>query len=67
MSRCPATPPLADAPLGPTTSARDGPRPDGRQISREAFEGDVSPFIEYQQIAVSQSVPFEEYVKALGL
>ncbi|MFJ3928028.1 DUF6879 family protein [Streptomyces sp. NPDC090022] len=38
---------------------------DGRQISREAFEGDVSPFIEYQRIAVSESVPFEEYVKGL--
>ncbi|MFE0189082.1 DUF6879 family protein [Streptomyces sp. NPDC058989] len=35
---------------------------DGRQINREVFEGDVSPFIEYQRIAVSESVPFEEYV-----
>ncbi|MFJ7773673.1 DUF6879 family protein [Streptomyces yangpuensis] len=39
---------------------------DGRQISREVFEGDVSPFVEYQRIAVSESVPFEEYVKGLG-
>ncbi|WP_327737142.1 hypothetical protein OG749_28985 [Streptomyces nojiriensis] len=38
---------------------------DGRQISREVFEGDVSPFVEYQRIAVSESVPFEEYVKGL--
>ncbi|WP_371676860.1 DUF6879 family protein [Streptomyces sp. NBC_01276] len=38
---------------------------DGRQISREAFEGDVSPFIECQRTAVSESVPFEEYVKGL--
>ncbi|MGG2458278.1 DUF6879 family protein [Streptomyces sp. RGM 3693] len=35
---------------------------DGRQINREVFEGDVSPFIEYQRIAVTESVPFEEYV-----
>ncbi|WP_438486268.1 DUF6879 family protein [Streptomyces sp. S186] len=35
---------------------------DGRQINREVFEGDVSPFIEYQRIAVAESVPFEEYV-----
>ncbi|MFM9695811.1 DUF6879 family protein [Streptomyces europaeiscabiei] len=40
---------------------------DGRQISREVFEGDVTPFIEYQRIAVSESVPFEEYVKGLDL
>ncbi|MEV5596761.1 DUF6879 family protein [Streptomyces sp. NPDC052496] len=36
--------------------------PDGRQINREVFEGDVSPFIEYQRIAVRESIPFEEYV-----
>jgi hypothetical protein len=41
--------------------------PDGEQINRELFEGDVSPFIEYQRIAVAQSVPFEEYVKGLDL
>lgn len=35
---------------------------DGRQINREVFKGDVSPFIEYQRIAVAESVPFEEYV-----
>ncbi|MFI5962836.1 DUF6879 family protein [Streptomyces asoensis] len=40
---------------------------DGRQISREVFEGDVTPFIEYQRIAVAESVPFEEYVKGLEL
>ncbi|MFE9401801.1 DUF6879 family protein [Streptomyces sp. NPDC006530] len=36
--------------------------PDGKQIDRELFEGDVSTFIEYQRIAVDESVPFEEYV-----
>lgn len=35
---------------------------DGTQINREVFEGDVSPFVEYQRIAVAESVPFEEYV-----
>ncbi|CAM5534281.1 hypothetical protein GCM10010329_28910 [Streptomyces spiroverticillatus] len=38
---------------------------DGRQINREVFEGDPAPFIEYQRIAVVESVPFEEYVKGL--
>ncbi|GAB2778848.1 DUF6879 family protein [Streptomyces daliensis] len=35
---------------------------DGRQINRKVFEGDVTPFIEHQRIAVAESVPFEEYV-----
>ncbi|MFD8828369.1 DUF6879 family protein [Streptomyces sp. NPDC059605] len=35
---------------------------DGRQISREVFEGDVSSFVEYQRVAIAESVPFEEYV-----
>ncbi|NEE24264.1 hypothetical protein G3M53_02125, partial [Streptomyces sp. SID7982] len=35
---------------------------DGTQINRQLFEGDVSPFLEYQRIAVAESVPFEEYV-----
>ncbi|MFJ6568899.1 DUF6879 family protein [Streptomyces sp. NPDC091292] len=39
--------------------------PDGRQISREVFDSDVAPFVEYQRIAISESVPFEEYVKGL--
>ncbi|MFE0131771.1 DUF6879 family protein [Streptomyces sp. NPDC059037] len=41
--------------------------PDGRQISREVHDGDTAPFIEYQRIAVAESVPFEEYVKGLEL
>jgi hypothetical protein len=40
---------------------------DGTQISREMFEGDVSPFLEYQRIALAESVPFEEYVKGLDV
>lgn len=38
---------------------------DGTQISREAYEGDPAPYREYQGIALSESVPFEEYVKGL--
>ena len=41
--------------------------PDGTQISREVFEGDGTPFLEYQRIALAESVPFEEYVKGLDL
>ncbi|MFF9523774.1 DUF6879 family protein [Streptomyces achromogenes] len=41
--------------------------PDGTQISREVFEGDVAPFLEYQRIALAESVPFEEYVKGLDV
>ncbi|MFJ7204868.1 DUF6879 family protein [Streptomyces sp. NPDC098789] len=35
---------------------------DGRQINRELYEGDAAPFIEYQRIALAESVPFREYV-----
>lgn len=38
---------------------------DGTQISREVHQGDVAPYVEYQRIALAQSVPFEEYVKGL--
>jgi hypothetical protein len=38
-------------------------REDGTQISRELYEGDPAPFVEYQRIAVTESVPFLEYVK----
>ncbi|WP_328720862.1 hypothetical protein OHT52_16210 [Streptomyces sp. NBC_00247] len=37
---------------------------DGTQVERELYEGDVSPFLEYQRIAVSESIPFMEYVAA---
>jgi hypothetical protein len=42
-------------------------QPDGTQISRELYEGDVTPFLEYQGIALAESVPFEEYVKGLDV
>ncbi|TVL93738.1 DUF6879 family protein [Streptomyces sp. SAJ15] len=37
--------------------------PDGTQRDRRLHDGDPSPFIEYQRIAIAESVPFEEYVK----
>ncbi|MFJ3216994.1 DUF6879 family protein [Kitasatospora sp. NPDC086801] len=40
--------------------------PDGTQIDRTVFEGDNSPFVEYQRIAIAESVPFEEYLKGMG-
>lgn len=36
---------------------------DGKQVSRELYEGDPARFIEYQRIAVSESVPFLKYVR----
>ncbi len=35
---------------------------DGTQTSRELYEGDPGPFVEYQRIALAESVPFREYV-----
>lgn len=35
---------------------------DGTQISRELYDGDPMPYIEYQRIALAESVPFKEYV-----
>ncbi|MGW2586131.1 DUF6879 family protein [Streptomyces virginiae] len=40
---------------------------DGTQISREVYEGDVTPFLDYQRIALAESVPFEEYVKGFDI
>ncbi|WP_438291784.1 DUF6879 family protein [Streptomyces sp. HUAS TT7] len=40
---------------------------DGSQISREVYEGDPAPFIEYQRIALTEAVPFEEYVKGIDV
>ncbi|MER7462755.1 DUF6879 family protein [Streptomyces sp. NPDC097981] len=36
---------------------------DGTQIGRELYEGDPAPFIEWQRIAVAESVPFLEYAE----
>lgn len=36
---------------------------DGTQVCRELYEGDPARFVEYQRIAVAESVPFLEYVK----
>lgn len=35
---------------------------DGTQVSRELYEGDPAPFLEYQRIALAESVPLLEYV-----
>ncbi len=37
-------------------------QPDGKQISRELYEGDPAPFIEYQKTALEASLPFLEYI-----
>lgn len=42
-------------------------RPDGTQINREKFEGDLSPYREWKRIAMEHAVPFEEYVKVLDV
>ena len=39
---------------------------DGTQMGREVYEGAPEPFLEYQRIALAESVPFEEYVESLG-
>ncbi|QDL71045.1 DUF6879 family protein [Streptomyces malaysiensis] len=41
--------------------------PDGRQINREIYEGDAAHYIEYQRIAVAESVPFEEYARGIDV
>lgn len=41
--------------------------PDGTQINRKLFDGDVTLYLEYQRIALAESVPFEEYVKGLDV
>ncbi|MEC4018377.1 DUF6879 family protein [Streptomyces sp. H27-D2] len=38
-------------------------RADGTQTSREVFDGDPKPYVEWKRIAVAESVPFLEYVK----
>lgn len=38
-------------------------RPDGTQINREIFTGDITPYLEWKLIALAHSVPFAEYVK----
>ncbi|WP_405190302.1 hypothetical protein OG473_15820 [Streptomyces anulatus] len=41
-------------------------RPDGTQIGRDGYDGDVAPYRERKRIALERAVPFEEYVKGLG-
>jgi hypothetical protein len=37
-------------------------RPDGTQLNREMFTGDLSPYLEWRQISLAHSIPFSEYV-----
>lgn len=39
-------------------------RPDGTQINRELYEGDVRQYVEWQEVAMRHAILFEEYVKA---
>lgn len=41
-------------------------RPDGTQISREMFDGDISPYLDWKRTALAHAVPFSEYLKELG-
>ncbi|MFB8175170.1 DUF6879 family protein [Streptomyces sp. NPDC055966] len=38
---------------------------DGTQIDRQVYEGNPEPYLEYQRIALAESVPFKEYVKGI--
>ncbi|MBB1245759.1 hypothetical protein GL263_19670 [Streptomyces durbertensis] len=42
-------------------------RPDGAQINRETYSGDLAPYRTWKQVALQHAVPFEEYVKGLDL
>jgi hypothetical protein len=41
-------------------------RPDGTQINREKFTGDVAPYLKWKRIALENSIPFEEYLRVIG-
>ncbi|MFC9290231.1 DUF6879 family protein [Streptomyces sp. NPDC057052] len=36
---------------------------DGTQVSRELYEGNPAPYVEYQRIAEAEAVSFQEFVK----
>ncbi|UXY27812.1 DUF6879 family protein [Streptomyces sp. HUAS TT20] len=38
-------------------------RPDGTQISRELFAGDIGPYLEWKRVALAHSVPFAAYAE----
>ncbi|MEV0906069.1 DUF6879 family protein [Streptomyces hokutonensis] len=38
-------------------------RPDGTQISRETFTGDISPYLEWRRVSLAHSIPFSEYMR----
>ncbi|MBB6170066.1 hypothetical protein HNR23_000126 [Nocardiopsis mwathae] len=41
-------------------------RPDGTQINREVFEGDLQPYREWKRIAIEHALPLADYLKAHG-
>ncbi|MFD5320388.1 DUF6879 family protein [Streptomyces sp. NPDC127098] len=41
-------------------------RSDGTQINRELHQGDPSPYVAWRKLAVSESIPFTEYVRRFG-
>ncbi|MER5889544.1 DUF6879 family protein [Streptomyces sp. NPDC001941] len=40
-------------------------RPDGTQIDRETYEGDLGPYREWRRTALERAVPFDEYRRRL--
>ncbi|MFC9654027.1 DUF6879 family protein [Streptomyces sp. NPDC056937] len=42
-------------------------RPDGTQINREAYDGDLAPYREWKRVALEHAVSFKEYVKGLDV
>ncbi|MFC1430409.1 DUF6879 family protein [Streptacidiphilus sp. N1-3] len=38
--------------------------PDGKQINRTLFDGEIGPYLEAQRVAIVESVPFGEFVTA---
>nr|WP_159392888.1 hypothetical protein [Streptomyces cyaneogriseus] len=34
---------------------------------RELITGDITPYLEWQRVALAESVPFEEYAKGLDV
>ena len=38
-------------------------KPDGTQTSRETYDGDPAQFLEYRRIALTESVPFTDYIQ----
>ncbi|MDX2682290.1 hypothetical protein PV333_39535 [Streptomyces sp. NY05-11A] len=44
-----------------TTVVQINYRPDGTQINRVLFAGDIVPYLEWRRVELAHSVPFAEY------